>query len=539
MEDDRQPTYLQPDSRQDSSGGSGPSDSATIVDRQSSRTGSVIEVSKLKSDEPPLAEKDDRDPFEVQFEPGDLENPHNWSRRKRMYMTAVCGLLIFNATFASSAPSGIVPQLEQRFGFGREVATLLIALFVAGYCVGPLLWGPLSEQFGRKPIFLSTFLVYTGFQVGCALSPNTGAILTFRFLGGVFAAAPLTNSGAVISDIWDANTRGIALAVFTLGPFAGPALAPIVSGFLAVGGASWVWVFWLLACFAGACFVLILFTLPETYGPVILARKAKRLRKETGDDRYWAPLDRQHVGFAIRARRVVVRPFQMLIEEPMLLALSVYMSFVYGCVYLLFEAYPIVFTEARGFNAGITGLMFLPIFLGGVLGVLGYLLIWNPRYVRAGERYKPNPVPPEYRLEQCMAAAPILAISFFWFGWTSYPSINYWAPMMAGLALGFSVIWIFLSLFNYIIDAYLAAAASALAANTVMRSAFGAGFPLFATQMYDQLNPRWASTLLGCIAILLAPIPFVLKKYGPALRRKSKFAPHRPEAEKPRDVESA
>ena len=84
-----------------------------------------------------------------------------------------------------------------RFHFGREVGALLISLFVAGYCVGPLIWGPLSEQYGRRPISIVSFLVYTCFQVGCALSPNTASILIFRFLGGTFAAAPLTNSGYV------------------------------------------------------------------------------------------------------------------------------------------------------------------------------------------------------------------------------------------------------------------------------------------------------------------------------------------------------
>ena len=124
-----------------------------------------------------------------------------------------------------------------------------------------------------------------------------------------------------------------------------------------------------------------------------------------------------------------------------------------------------------------------------------------------------------------MWAAHIFAGAFFWFGWTSYPSISFWAPLMAGLPLGFSIIWIFLALFNYIIDAYLFVAASALAANTVIRSAFGASFPLFATQMYEQLNSRWASTLLGLLAIVMAPIPFVLTKYGPLLRRRSKYSP--------------
>ena len=102
-------------------------------------------------------------------------------------------------TFTSSAPSGVIFQLIEEFKFSTEVATLTIALFVAGYCVGPLVWGPLSEQVGRRPVFVGSFFVYTAFQVGCAVAPNTAALLLFRFLGGTFAAAPLANSGYVIS----------------------------------------------------------------------------------------------------------------------------------------------------------------------------------------------------------------------------------------------------------------------------------------------------------------------------------------------------
>ena len=193
----------------------------------------------------------------------------------------------------------------------------------------------------------------------------------FRFLGGTFAAAPLTNSGALIADIWDADTRGKALALFTLAPFAGPALGPTVSGFIIVGGASWRWAFWVLTIFAGLCWVQIVLTLPETYAPIILVQKARRLRKETGDDGYYAPMEKQEkVSFSRRLSSTLGRPFVVLAREPMLIAMTAYMSFVYGCIYLLFEAYPVVFTEGHHFNAGISGLMFLPIPVGGALAVI-------------------------------------------------------------------------------------------------------------------------------------------------------------------------
>ncbi|KAI5121794.1 hypothetical protein M0805_009786 [Coniferiporia weirii] len=477
----------------------------------------------------PGAEEQRKNPHLVEFDVNDPANPKNWSRAYRWFLTMFSGLLVLNASFASSAPSGIATNLMEQFRISEEVATLTIALFVFGYCVGPFFWGPMSEQYGRRPIFIVSFAAFTGFQVGCALSQNTASILIFRLLSGTFAAAPLTNSGALIADIWDADTRGKALALFTVAPFAGPALGPLVGGYISTSGTSWRWLFWVLVLFAGSCFVAIIFLLPETYAPAIMVSKAKAMRVKTGDDKYYAPLEAEvKKSFMRRLEEIVARPFRILFQEPMLIAITVYMSFVYGCVYLLFEAFPIVFSVGHGFSAGASGLTFLPVFGGAMVAVIIYIAVFDPAYGRLVEQYKPNPVPPEHRLDMAIVGAPVFAISFFWFGWTSYPSISFWVPMMAGGGMGLSVVFIFLPLFNYIIDSYLFIAASALAANTVFRSLFGAVFPLFATQMYDALGARWASTLVGCVAVVMIPIPLLLKRYGPAIRRKSKHAPSLP-----------
>ncbi|KAG2150129.1 major facilitator superfamily domain-containing protein [Suillus cothurnatus] len=447
------------------------------------------------------------DPFLVSFDEDDPANPKNWSFAKKWYLTLAGGLLVLNATFSSSAPSALVPTFMEEFGISQEVGTLTVSLFVCGYCVGPLIWGPLSEQYGRRPIFIISFFIYmVMLPIGCALSQNITSILIFRFLGGTFAAAPLANSGALISDIWDAKGRGTALAVFTVAPFAGPGIGPV----------------------AGVCWLQIVFTIPETYTPVLLAKKAKEMRKRTGDERYHAAIESQNMTLSQRLESILARPFKVLFHEPMLIAITLYMSFVYGCIYLLFEAYPVVFTKGHNLNAGVSGLMFLPLPIGGILAVITYILFFNPDYERKAQECAPNPVPPEFRLRVAMISAPFFAVSFFWFAWTSFPSISIWAPMISGALLGWSICLIFLALFNYIIDAYLAVAASALAANTVVRSLFGAGFPLFANQMYDRLGPEWASTLLGFIALIMMPIPFVLTRYGPILRFKSKYAPSGP-----------
>jgi hypothetical protein len=129
-----------------------------------------------------------------------------------------------------------------------------------------------------------------------------------------------------------------------------------------------------------------------------------------------------------------------------------------------------------------------------------------------------------FGLRTCLSSMSLLSIVLIAYRWTSFPHLSYWAPMLSGLLMGYSIQLIFLGLFNYIVDAYLPVAASALAANTVVRSLFGAGFPLFGPNLYDALGPQWAASLVGFVSLLLIPIPFVLQRYGPTLRRRSRFS---------------
>ncbi|KIY62541.1 MFS general substrate transporter [Cylindrobasidium torrendii FP15055 ss-10] len=461
----------------------------------------------------------------VTFADGDSENPVNWKRSYRWFLSVLAGLFILNSTFASSAPSGITSDLMDEFTISQEVTTLVISVFVGGYVIGPLLWGPLSEEYGRRPVFIFTFLVYGAFQVGMALAPNTASLIVFRFLGGLFAAGPLTNSGAIIADMWPTEERGNPMSFFVCAPFAGPALGPVVSGFISVSPASWRWLFWTLTMFAGVCLAIVILLVPETYKPIILVRKARRIREETGDERYHAPMEITKKTAAEQLEIVLGRPYKMLTQEPMLITCTIYMSFVYGCLYLLFESYPIVFGKLHGFRAQGVGLAFLPILVGAVLASLVYVVFFDPMYQKAVVKHAPHVVPAEERLTMSLYTSFLFSLSLFLFGATSFPHVSFWAPLMFGGLFGFSVMGLYLSFFTYIIDTYVSVAASALAANTVCRAVFGAAFPLFARQMYERLNPRWASVLIGFIALIMVPIPFVFVKYGASLRRKSSFAP--------------
>lgn len=239
------------------------------------------------------------------------------------------------------------------------------------------------------------------------------------------------------------------MAIFSIAPFAGPALGPIVGGFIYVSGTDWRWLFWVCTIFSGVCLIATALTLPETFAPIILKKKAARIRKETGDNRYMAPAEMTKRGAADLLKSTFFKPFAMLVQEPMLLAMTVYMAFIYGLLYLLFVAYPIVFEQGHGFNAGVEGLMFLAFFLGGVVAVILYMLVFNPRYAKKLDQLeKGQRVPPEERLLVVIVAAPSIVIALFWFAWTTYPSISYWSPMLAGALLGFGLLFVFLGLFN-------------------------------------------------------------------------------------------
>jgi multidrug resistance protein len=286
----------------------------------------------------------------------DPDDPHNWSGFKKGSLSVIAAFIVLNATFSSSAPSGIIEDMEDYFGFGSEVATLTISVFVAGYGVGPIIWGSLSEQLGRKPVFIISMLLYTAFNIGCALSQNTASIIIFRFLAGACASASQSNAGGVIADLYRARARGIAMCVYSVAPFTGPALGPIVGGWIQTSGASWTWLYWTLSLYSGACMVVVFF-IPETYSPILLKRRAEKLRQETGDQRYKTPAELKQVTILHLISTILAKPFRIVWQEPMLQAIILYQSYIFGLLYLLFEAFPIIFQEGHHLSAGVGGLM--------------------------------------------------------------------------------------------------------------------------------------------------------------------------------------
>jgi multidrug resistance protein len=470
-------------------------------------------------------EKEPKEPNLVEWDgPDDPENPMNMPHWRKWLITMTMSSMTMWLTFASSVFSTATRVTAQQFNVSTEVMTLATSLVVFGFALGPLMWSPLSELYGRKyPLFIG-YALFAIFQIPVAVAKNVQTILVCRFLMGLLGCSPLAVVGGAMADFWDPVDRAIAIAMFSAATFVGPVLGPIVGGFLTDSYLGWRWTAWITLIASGSFGTIAWFIVPETYHPVLLQRRAARLRRETGNEALHAFLDNHKPTLSDIVRKYFFRPVQMLFLEPILILITLYLALVYGILYLFFEAYPVSFQEVRGWtNGGVAGLPFLGIMIGVLCGVA--LIIWQTKTRFARKLAKHGRVVPEERLIPMMIASVLLPAGLFWFGWTSDKNIH-WAPqVISGIPIGMGILVIFMQGLNYIIDVYLMFANSAIAANTLVRSSLGGSFPLFAMQMYHKLGVDWASSLLGFLTVAMIPIPILFFIYGKKIRAMSKFSP--------------
>lgn len=278
-----------------------------------------------------------------------------------------------------------------------------------------------------------------------------------------------------------------------------------------------------LALYAGILTALGILFVPETYGPVLLRTRAKKLSQVTGKT-YMIQMDVQsRPRLTVLLKKALVVPWRLLFREPIVLCLALYQAVVYGTLYLCFAAFPIVFGDERGWNAGQTGLAFIGIAIGILVGV-GLIVIDNQkRYIPLHHKYD-GFAPPESRLPSVMVGGVFAVVGLAWFASTVGKGIPWPAPVFAGFPFGIGFILVFMGTMNYLVDSYVIYAASVSAAVSVLRSIFGAVFPLFTTYMYHDLGVHWASAVPGFISLACLPFPIIFYRYGPSIRRKCKYS---------------
>jgi MFS transporter, DHA1 family, multidrug resistance protein len=314
---------------------------------------------------------------------------------------------------------------------------------------GQLIWAPLGEvpQIGRMPIYILTLAVFVVLQVPTALATNYGMLIAFRFLTGIFGSPILATGGATIADLYTPKKRAYGMTLWSVSAGFAPSLGPLLGGFSAhVEG--WRWAIWELLWLSGATFILLFFFYPETSPSSILYRRACRLRKATGNSSIKSASEIAAAAMSPRdlAVDVLVRPFTLNLQEPIVLVLNIYIGLIYALLYVWFESFPVVFIGIYHWREQLLGLSFLGISIGSLVVLtpfFAYLYyIQEPKYNDKGE------LKPEERMPVAIFGAFLLPISLFWFGWSSRVGVHWIMPILGVSLFSIATLLLFVRAFS-------------------------------------------------------------------------------------------
>lgn len=299
-------------------------------------------------------------------------------------------------------------------------------------------------------------------------------------------------------------------------------LGPIVSAAVVEQPSlGWRWTEYLTGILQVVILILAIIFIDESYPQKLLVYKARRLRHDTGNWALHAKFEEWDVSIGELAQKFLLRPIQLLCT-PICFLMALYASFCYGILYMQLGSIPIIFGELRGWKPFVATLPFLCILIGAMLGCV--LNVYNQTLYNKAYHAVGNRAVPEKRLPPMMLGSVLFSAGQFVVGWTADPSIHWIAPCIGLVLLGTGFFTIFQAALNYLVDTFQAYAASAVAANTFLRSCFAGAFPLVVGPLYHNIGVGPGSSITGGFAALLIPVPFVFYKYGKRIRAKSKWS---------------
>jgi DHA1 family multidrug resistance protein-like MFS transporter len=335
----------------------------------------------------------------------DPANAKSWPFKRKLRTAIVLGFDTLVASWGSSVYSSAVEPVSMIFGVSRVVAILGLTLYICGFAMGPLAFGPLSELYGRRVPITGACFIFTCFMFAAATAKDFQTLMLCRFFAGVFASCPLAVVGGAFSDLFGNETRGVAIAGFSALVFIGPFISPIVGAFITESYLGWRWTEYITGIMGALALILDLFLLEETYTKTILQKRAANIRKETGNFAIHHVSEEEVITFKDLVEKHLLLPLKLLFLEPIVLLITIYTAFIYGILYLFLEAYPIVFAQYRGINQAVATLPCIGLIIGVLIGC-GIVIFFEPRYNRKLKENNNIPVP-EQRLLPMMVGAVI------------------------------------------------------------------------------------------------------------------------------------
>lgn len=154
----------------------------------------------------------------------DPRRPINWTNGKKWLNCSIISILTFLTPLASSMVAPAVPIMMRDFRSSNStLASFIVSIYILGYAVGPLFIAPLSEIYGRMPVYHTCNILFIIWNMACALAPSSsiGSLLVFRLFAGIAGSCPITIFAGSIADVFIQEKRGGAMAICALGPLIG------------------------------------------------------------------------------------------------------------------------------------------------------------------------------------------------------------------------------------------------------------------------------------------------------------------------------
>ncbi|KAJ8107619.1 hypothetical protein ONZ43_g6680 [Nemania bipapillata] len=469
--------------------------------------------------------------------PDDLNDPYNWSSRKKISIGIVMGLGALVTLVTASVTAAALGDIARDLHLDPATAQISFSVYFLGLAFGPFPIAAISEMNGRRNIWIASNVWFILWNSLCPVGYSKGLMIAGRFLAALGASVGNTCSSwlqlaaPVMTDMFHEKDRGKSLAIAGLLPYLGPALGPIIGG-LVSQLIDWPWLFYIVSIIDTVVLAIGILVLRETYTPILLRRKAKALDQETSATTIVGPsLDRWTFwsDFFSRLRVNMIRPFQILFYRPVMHLVTLNMGLAFGIYTLMLSTFAQLWVERYGQSKLSSSLHYISISVGISLAtqVGGRAMDWVYRRLRERDVLKSAVAPggklppgkPEYRVPYMIPGVLLMPSGLFWYGWSAQYHYH-WIVVDIGAAVFTMGSFIYSQALNaYILDEFKEYGASAIAAVRVLSQILGFIFPIFAPMLYETLDYGWGNSLLALIFIVLAfPVPGCLWLWGERLR---------------------
>lgn len=471
------------------------------------------------------------DPFLVAFDAEyDPENPKDWRTGRKWAVTDVISASGFNRIMVSTIMAPALSTIAHELDMNAAESVMALSIYALATAFGPLVIGPLSEIYGRERILHASNAWFLVWNIACGFANTKGLLIAARFLAGFGASSVYALAGGVLGDVWRPEQRGRSIGIYLLIPLLGAAVGPIIGGFMA-SRTTWRWMFWATSIFQVVMNAASFLCFDETYAPVILRRRARKLRKETGNQQYQTVEERrqssgQESTLSILGR-TLSRPIRLLMFHPIIQITSVISAFNYGILYIILTTFSTLWVDQYHVSVEMSGLHYIACALGEVIGsqMGGFLmdrLFRRMHDVAGGTSSSGELHVPEYRIPLVFPAAFVGPLGLFLYAWAAEYRLH-WSVVDLGIfvySLASQVAG--MPLTAYVLDVYADHTSSATAASQFLRSLTAFLFPLFAPRMYEVLGYGWGSSSMGFAMLLLGlPAPLALWFWGSKLRARA------------------